>query len=88
MPASGSSPSQLKEMTLAEARKICFDYTSTGVEIISKLPRKSASEPFRFIYVSGANSERDQMKKPWVLGDYCLMRVCSPHLDVLQPLYS
>ncbi|KAJ8099000.1 putative nucleoside-diphosphate-sugar epimerase protein [Lipomyces tetrasporus] len=28
----------------------------------------------RFIYTSGANGERDPSKKPWVLGDYCLMR--------------
>ncbi|KAM0234655.1 hypothetical protein ACHAP5_010007, partial [Fusarium lateritium] len=31
-------------------------------------------EPLRFIYVSGCNAERDPSKKPWFLGDYCLLR--------------
>ena len=47
----------------------------TGLENIAQLPRDSAGKPFRFIYTSGAKSERDPSKKPWVLGDYCLMRV-------------
>lgn len=33
------------------------------------------ARPFRFLYMSGANAERDQTKKPWLLGDYSLMRV-------------
>ncbi|CAG8984082.1 hypothetical protein HYALB_00003024 [Hymenoscyphus albidus] len=34
----------------------------------------TTNNPFRFIYCSGANSEQDPNKKPWVLGDYCLIR--------------
>jgi hypothetical protein len=56
--------------------KISRDYAMTGIETISQLPRDGASKPLRFIYMSGSNSERDQNKKPWVYGAYCLMRVC------------
>lgn len=69
------TPSQLKTMTLEEARKICLDYTVVGLETIAKLPRVPSSKPFRFVYVSGHKSERDQTKRPWPLTDYCLMRV-------------
>ncbi|CAG8962332.1 hypothetical protein HYFRA_00005387 [Hymenoscyphus fraxineus] len=78
------TPSQLKTMTADQARKICLDYTVNGVETITKLPRSdptnttnttnTPNNPFRFIYCSGSNSEQDPNKKPWVLGDYCLMR--------------
>jgi hypothetical protein len=71
------TPSQLNQMTLDEARKICLDYTVAGIETITKLPRANSAKPFRFLYISGAKTERDQTKKPWVLGDYCLMRVGS-----------
>ncbi|PQE27689.1 nucleoside-diphosphate-sugar epimerase protein [Rutstroemia sp. NJR-2017a BBW] len=68
------TPSQLNTMSPEEARKICFDYTVSGLKTITKLPRNTATKPFRFLYVSGANAERDQTKKPWLIGDYCLMR--------------
>ncbi|PNP57833.1 hypothetical protein THARTR1_01991 [Trichoderma harzianum] len=57
-----------------EVRKICLDYTIAGLEELSKAPRNNTTKPLHFVYVSGANAERDQSKKPWVLGDYCLMR--------------
>lgn len=57
------TPSQLKTMTADQARKICLDYTVTGVETITKLPRSDSTNttnnPFQFIYCSGANSEQD-----------------------------
>jgi hypothetical protein len=62
-------------MPYEQVQKICLDYTLTGIQTISKLPRASSSKPLRFIYTSGENSQRDQTKKPWVLGDYSLMRV-------------
>jgi hypothetical protein len=61
-----------------EVRKICRDYTLTGFDTISQLPRSSEGKPLRFIYVSGANSVRDASKKPWIMGDYTLMRVNFP----------
>lgn len=65
------TPSKSKEMPFDQVRKICYDNMVTGMETISPI----ASRPFRFIYVSGSNAERDQTKKPWILGDYSLMRV-------------
>ncbi|KAI9830715.1 MAG: hypothetical protein M1819_005379 [Sarea resinae] len=68
------TPSKSTKLPWEETRKICLDYTMTGLETISHLPRDLASKPLRFIYTSGSNSERDPSKKPWVLGNYCLMR--------------
>ncbi|KAI0175860.1 hypothetical protein GGR52DRAFT_538479 [Hypoxylon sp. FL1284] len=69
------TPSQLRTMTWEQACTICRDYAIKGIETISELNRdRESSKPFRFIYISGSNSERDPVKKPWVLGDYCLMR--------------
>ncbi|WP_394830007.1 hypothetical protein LVJ94_26220 [Pendulispora rubella] len=70
----GVTPSHLKKMPWQEVRKICLDYTVAGLAASAQLPRAPASKPFRFLYVSGANAERDPRKKPWVLGDYCLLR--------------
>ncbi|EHK99297.1 putative protein FMP52, mitochondrial [Glarea lozoyensis 74030] len=67
------TPSQLKSMTLEEVNKICYDYTVTGIETMSQLASKE--KPFRFIYISGENGERDQTKKPFIMGDYALIRV-------------
>lgn len=80
------TPSKSAKMPLGEVRKICLDYTIAGLETISQLPRGNEAKPLRFVYVSGANSERDQSKKPMVMGDYCLMRVSIQNLllPVLQ----
>ena len=69
------TPSKVKSMPLEEVRKICYDYTVTGLETVSSLKRDS-QKPFRFVYVSGAKAERDQTQKPWILGDYTILRVC------------
>lgn len=54
---------------------ICYEYALYAADTFAKLPRKDNPEPLRFIYVSGCNAERDPTKKPWFLGDYCLLRV-------------
>lgn len=72
--------SRAKLVPAEEARRICLDYTLTGLDTMFWLSsRGTASRPFRFLYVSGAKSERDPSKKPWILGNYILMRV-SGHL--------
>ncbi|KAF5879573.1 putative nucleoside-diphosphate-sugar epimerase protein [Botrytis fragariae] len=68
------TPSKMKDSTLDEARKICLEYTVTGLETITQLSREKSARPFRFIYISGHKSERDQSRQPWVMGDYLLMR--------------
>ncbi|KAK3683430.1 hypothetical protein B0T22DRAFT_467900 [Podospora appendiculata] len=68
------TPSKYKSFPWDDVVKVCRDYTAKAIETMSQLPRGDATKPFRFIYVSGVNSERDQTKKPLILGDYCLMR--------------
>jgi hypothetical protein len=62
-------------MPFEDVRKICLDYTLKGMETMAQLPRGSASKPLRFIYTSGFGAQRDQSQKPWINGDYTLMRV-------------
>lgn len=69
------TPSKMKDSTLDEARKVCVEYTVSGLETMTQLSREKGASPFRFLYVSGHKSERDQSKKPWVMGDYLLVRV-------------
>ncbi|KAL7935970.1 hypothetical protein V8C35DRAFT_296500 [Trichoderma chlorosporum] len=68
------TPSNSRKMSWDEVRKICLDYTVAGLEELAKIPRSNATKPLQFVYVSGSNAERDQSKKPWILGEYCLMR--------------
>lgn len=58
-------------MPFEDVRNICLTYTETGISTISPL----ASRPYRFIYISDANGELDQTKKPLIMGDYALVRV-------------
>ncbi|KAI8723043.1 NAD(P)-bd-dom domain-containing protein [Fusarium sp. LHS14.1] len=68
------TPAKSKMFPQDEVRKICNDYPLAAVDAFSKFERNQKTEPFRFVYVSGANAERDPAKKPWVLGDYSVMR--------------
>jgi hypothetical protein len=58
-------------MPFEEVSKICLDYTVTGLATICPLGAK----PFRFLYISGSNTTRDQTKKPLFMADYTLMQV-------------
>lgn len=77
------TPGQLSKMPWEEAVKICRGYAIAGFETITQLPRPGVSKPFRFVYISGANTVQDPAQKPWVMGDYCLMRVCSQGIESL-----
>ncbi|KAH6611019.1 hypothetical protein Trco_001039 [Trichoderma cornu-damae] len=68
------TPSKSRTVAWEEVRKVCLDYTVAGLETLSRLPRNNTANPLRFIYISGVKSERDQTKKPLLLGDYCLLR--------------
>lgn len=73
------TPSQLKTTPWKHTVKVSRDFAIRGIETIAQLPRNgTAKNPFRFIYMSGNNAERDQTKKPMILGDYCLLRVWFP----------
>ncbi|EEU40041.1 uncharacterized protein NECHADRAFT_102411 [Fusarium vanettenii 77-13-4] len=67
------TPAKSKMFAQDEVRKICNDYPLAAVDAFSKFERNK-TEPFRFVYVSGSNAERDPAKKPWVIGDYSVMR--------------
>ncbi|KIX02556.1 uncharacterized protein Z518_08497 [Rhinocladiella mackenziei CBS 650.93] len=67
-------PSKLKTISWEQACKISRDYAIKGIETISQLPREGKTKPLRFIYMSGSHAERNQSKKPLILGDYRLMR--------------
>ncbi|OBT92244.1 hypothetical protein VE01_09975 [Pseudogymnoascus verrucosus] len=60
-----------RSVTQEKAREICLEYTMTGLDTISEL---STSKQFRFIYTSGAKSERDPTRAPWLMRDYLLLR--------------
>ncbi|KAK0672396.1 hypothetical protein QBC41DRAFT_313750 [Cercophora samala] len=70
------TPAKSRLNTWEQTVKVCRDYAIRGIETISQLPRGNANgKPFRFVYISGYNCERDQSKKPmWPLRDYLLMR--------------
>ncbi|KAL7820164.1 hypothetical protein V8C44DRAFT_315648 [Trichoderma aethiopicum] len=68
------TPNKSATMPWDQVRKVCLDYTIHGLEELSKARRNDTSKPLTFIYVSGANAERDPAKKPWLLGEYCIMR--------------
>ncbi|KAK4657514.1 hypothetical protein QC762_214050 [Podospora pseudocomata] len=70
------TPAKSRSYPWEQTVKVCRDYAIKGIETISQLPRNNANgKPFRFVYISGYNCERDQTKKPmWPLRDYLLMR--------------
>ncbi|KAJ4179016.1 hypothetical protein NW755_012754 [Fusarium falciforme] len=78
------TPTKSKTFPQDEVRKICHDYPLAAADTFSNLPRKDKTEPFRFVYVSGSNAERDPAKKPWIMGDYCVMRQGQVETDVLE----
>jgi hypothetical protein len=56
--------------------KISRDYAVKCLETLSQLPRGGDGRtPLRYFYISGHLSQPDQTKKPWVMGDYRLIRV-------------
>lgn len=59
-------------MDFAEVKKICVDCTVYGMRTMSDL---RAADPFRFLYMSGHDAERDQTKTPRCMPEYFLMRV-------------
>ncbi|EGU77625.1 hypothetical protein FOPG_09097 [Fusarium oxysporum f. sp. conglutinans race 2 54008] len=70
----GVTPGKLKQYNWDQVRMICYEYALYAADTFAKLPREGNPDPLRFIYVSGCNAERDPAKKPWILGDYCLLR--------------
>jgi hypothetical protein len=71
-----------------EARKACVDYTEAALKVMATIVGKDEKRKFRFVYLSGAASERDQAKSLWFAQDYRRMRVCSTHSSLTDILRS
>ena len=74
------TPRKSRSLPFDEVRRICHDHTLAGLEAVFKAHSQGGgtSSPFRFLYMSGTASERDQGKKPRLMADYYLMRVREP----------
>lgn len=59
------------------ARKVSIDYTLAAVRAFDQLltPEKWGGDKFRFVYCSGAASERNQTKPLWFAQEYRRIRV-------------
>lgn len=65
-------------MDFEAVRRVCQEYTMSGLKALFKAHDYAHDEdapPFRYLYMSGAGTERDQTKKPSWMPEYCLMRV-------------
>lgn len=69
------TPTKSKAMAWDDVKRICLDYTVTGLNVLTDLPRGPGQKPLRFIYTSGSAATRDPANKPFLLGDYSVMRV-------------
>ena len=71
----GTTPS--KSGDLDAAHRINIDYTKAAAEMfVGKLaPQLQGGKKFRFVYLSGAGSEKNQEQKLWFAQDFRQMRV-------------
>ncbi|KAK4208553.1 protein FMP52, mitochondrial [Rhypophila decipiens] len=67
------TPSKSRSTPWETTVKACRDYATYALKTMAELADKS-KPPFRFVYVSGVNAVRDPAKKPFLLGDYLLLR--------------
>lgn len=71
------TPSKQAGIDFEEVRRVCQEHALLGLRTIFKAHSEGRSPdapPFRFIYMSGVASERDQTKTPSWKPEYCLMR--------------
>jgi len=57
-----------------EVVRVCQTCAIAGMKAMVE---SREGKPFRFMYMSGLSGERDQTKKPWLMGPYSLLRVCA-----------
>ncbi len=68
------TPSKARGMSTEELKKVCHDYTINGLDCMAAVA--NLDHPFRFIYTSGAMTERDQDRQGlWLIPEYRKMRV-------------
>lgn len=59
-------------MPAEEVKRICHDYTMIGLKAMAEVANTNTT--FRFIYTSGAMTERDQSKSLWFMSEHRKMR--------------
>lgn len=57
----------MKVADIETCRNVSVEYTKTAIMAFSQL--SSANKPFRFVFMSGFLSSRDQTKSLWFLGE-------------------
>ncbi|MCJ1392090.1 hypothetical protein MMC18_004957 [Xylographa bjoerkii] len=71
------TPIKSRGIDFEEIRRVCYEYTLAGLQAMFKAHNDGESKggsSFRFLYMSGAGSERDQSKTPRFMPQYDLMR--------------
>lgn len=66
------TPTKAQSYAFEEVTRICQTCTLAGIRAMVEAGQK---RPFRFLYMSGENAERDQSKRPILLPAYVKMRV-------------
>ena len=71
----GTTPS--KSGDLDAARRINIDYTKAAAEMFAEklAPQLQGGKKFRFVYLSGTGSEKNQEQRLWFAQDFRRMRV-------------
>lgn len=70
----GITPGKASTYDFAEVKRVCQDCTMAGLEALREA-NSAAPKPVRFVYLSGEGVSQDFATKPFILGDYRIMRV-------------
>ncbi|PHH75720.1 hypothetical protein CDD82_4315 [Ophiocordyceps australis] len=81
-------PLQSISLPWEQTCKVSRDYAVTAIKTLAQLPRSNSVKPLRFIYMSGSNAVRDAAQKPFILGNYSLMRAKTEALILDQAKQS
>ncbi|KAJ5785470.1 uncharacterized protein N7503_010682 [Penicillium pulvis] len=66
----GLIPSKVPKRDDGTAKRVSIEYTLTAARVFQEV----CGKPFRFVYISGAGTERDQSKSLWIMQDYRRLR--------------
>jgi hypothetical protein len=68
------TPFRLGKFDFAEVKRVCQDCTVAGLKAVSEA-NSTSPKPTTFVYMSAEGTPQDLSDKPFVLGDYQIMRV-------------
>lgn len=66
------TPFRMSSFDFAEVKRVCQDCTVAGFKAMYEA---GPVRPFRFVYFSADGTPRDLTKKPFIMGEYQIMRV-------------